>query len=296
MGHLDTTIKDLARFSLTDLIRWLMPQVQILSLVEMPQELPATLRRVDILGKVLYDNSGPEMMVLESQAQRDPLLQQVMFLRAALVRMHYGLPVTSLLLALTPEAAIPEEFVYGRWRDRPLVHGVEVHKLYEDSADEALRSAPAGLVPLVPVMRPDAGEGDRPRVLAQVIERITAMDISPERKKQFIGWAATFATINLNKAQVDVIVRDVVRRRSFMLNALQDLPLLRDTYQEGLEKGIEKGTLKGQAQAVLNVLEARGVAVPEAARARILSCTDAALLKSWLLRAFTAAAADDLFV
>jgi hypothetical protein len=44
------------------------------------------------------------------------------------------------------------------------------------------------------------------------------------------------------------------------------------------------------------VLEARGIPVPEAVRARVLACTDDAVIRSWYARALTAPTAEDLFV
>ena len=50
----------------------------------------------------------------------------------------------------------------------------------------------------------------------------------------------------------------------------------------------------GEAQAVLTVLDARGVAVPEAIREQILACTDLTQLDTWLRCAVTAATAEDV--
>ena len=41
---------------------------------------------------------------------------------------------------------------------------------------------------------------------------------------------------------------------------------------------------QGEAHAVLTVLDARGVSVPEAIREQILACTDLAQLETWLRR------------
>jgi hypothetical protein len=47
-------------------------------------------------------------------------------------------------------------------------------------------------------------------------------------------------------------------------------------------------------RAVLIVLDARGVQVPEAVREQILACTDLAQLDVWLRRAVTASTADEV--
>ncbi|MCD0449544.1 hypothetical protein LO762_10120 [Actinocorallia sp. API 0066] len=50
-----------------------------------------------------------------------------------------------------------------------------------------------------------------------------------------------------------------------------------------------------EAEAVLTVLSARGVAVDEATRERVLACTDLTTLGGWLKASATATSADDLF-
>ncbi|MFY0572715.1 hypothetical protein ACN28E_54040 [Archangium lansingense] len=58
--------------------------------------------------------------------------------------------------------------------------------------------------------------------------------------------------------------------------------------QRGLAKGREEGRLRERAEAVLRILTARGVHADEAARQRILSCTDGATLDRWFDRALNA--------
>jgi hypothetical protein len=61
---------------------------------------------------------------------------------------------------------------------------------------------------------------------------------------------------------------------------------------EGLTKGLTEGLTKGRteeaARAVLTVLRARGIAVPDAVRERILSQTDPERLERWLEKAAVA--------
>jgi hypothetical protein len=57
---------------------------------------------------------------------------------------------------------------------------------------------------------------------------------------------------------------------------------------------VAQGRTEGRAEAVIEVLTARGIAVPEDIRARILACSDLALLDSWLVRAATANALSEV--
>ena len=62
---------------------------------------------------------------------------------------------------------------------------------------------------------------------------------------------------------------------------------------EGVAKGLAQGEARGEArgraigvaQAVLGVLEERGLPIPEAVRVRVLSCTDLPTLHAWVRRA-----------
>jgi len=62
----------------------------------------------------------------------------------------------------------------------------------------------------------------------------------------------------------------------------------------GEARGQALGEARGEGRAVLTVLDARGVPVPEAIREQILACTDLTQLDTWLRRAVTAATADDI--
>ncbi|HEY1691482.1 MAG TPA: hypothetical protein VGG39_04950 [Polyangiaceae bacterium] len=57
---------------------------------------------------------------------------------------------------------------------------------------------------------------------------------------------------------------------------------------------VAEGQAAGRAHAILHVLEVRGVGVSPDIRDRILSCTDAGLLDTWLTRAVTASSALDV--
>jgi hypothetical protein len=60
-------------------------------------------------------------------------------------------------------------------------------------------------------------------------------------------------------------------------------------------KGRAEGHAAGRAEAVIDVLEARGLRVSDEARARILACTDAAQLAAWVRNAVTVPSVDALF-
>ena len=65
-------------------------------------------------------------------------------------------------------------------------------------------------------------------------------------------------------------------------------------YGQGRMEGRTEGLAEGEAQAVLTVLRARGIAVPEAVQQRILAQKDPERLERWLQRAAVAASIADV--
>jgi hypothetical protein len=65
--------------------------------------------------------------------------------------------------------------------------------------------------------------------------------------------------------------------------------------EEGRREGLAEGEAKGKAQAILAVLEARGLTVSEAQRAAIVGCGDLGQLDRWVRQAVTAKTAGALF-
>ena len=71
--------------------------------------------------------------------------------------------------------------------------------------------------------------------------------------------------------------------------------------EEGIQKGLEKGLAKGREEGlvrvrghILQLLTARGVQVDEAARQRILTCTDLDTLDRWFDKALNATTLRDV--
>ena len=72
-------------------------------------------------------------------------------------------------------------------------------------------------------------------------------------------------------------------------------PFAREHYGRGKDDGRVEGRAEGEANALLKVLAARKINVPEDTRARILACTDQRQLDTWLERAIDATSITDLF-
>ena len=62
----------------------------------------------------------------------------------------------------------------------------------------------------------------------------------------------------------------------------------------GRAEGVAEGKAQGRADAILAILAARHIAVPDDIRARIASCSELPVLDRWLARAVTAASAGEV--
>jgi len=67
-----------------------------------------------------------------------------------------------------------------------------------------------------------------------------------------------------------------------------------DFARRHVAQGRAEGEAQGRAHAVLVVLSARGIAVPDDVRARISGCADLDLLDNWLASAVTARDISDV--
>jgi hypothetical protein len=67
------------------------------------------------------------------------------------------------------------------------------------------------------------------------------------------------------------------------------------TWEETHAEGRAEGHVEMAAQTVLTALRVRGIAVPAAARKRILAQKDLKQLERWLEKAIVAISIDDLF-
>jgi flagellar biosynthesis/type III secretory pathway protein FliH len=143
---------------------------------------------------------------------------------------------------------------------------------------------------------------------------LSVMAHGQDPNAEMLGRAALLATLQLSDER-QVLYSDLVfaALSEAARTALEDL-MAGSTYEfqsefakkhqakgraegeaKGEAKGRAEGEAKGRAQAVLDVLEARGLRASDEARARILACTDSAQLAAWLRNAATATSVDQVF-
>jgi len=127
---------------------------------------------------------------------------------------------------------------------------------------------------------------------------------STDRESIFkVFWAAMKA---LDPVHADlyadvVLARLPVATRKYLEVLMTSAPykyesdFARRYYGQGKARGRSEGKAEAKAAAVLAVLDARGVGLPEDMRDQISRCTDVDQLDMWIRRAATATTSDELF-
>ncbi len=87
-------------------------------------------------------------------------------------------------------------------------------------------------------------------------------------------------------------VLDAQRAEALMRSYGEEL--IEQGRQQGLARGREEGLTRGRAEYILRTLTTRGVQLDEAARQRILSCSDVATLDRWFDRSLHASSLSDV--
>ncbi|PRX96209.1 hypothetical protein [Allonocardiopsis opalescens] len=219
-------------------------------------------------------NDAPVMAVIvEVQRGRDSVKRRSW--PVYLTTLHARLRCPTVLLVVCPDAAVgrwcaqPIRVGHPEWVLHPLVVGPESVPVVHDP--EQVRNAP-GLALLSALAH---GNDDRV-VLDAVMDGLDAVDRDRARLyTQYILSQLSGAALEYLEA--------VLETEKF------------EYMSDFTRRYVEKGELKGEAKSVLRVLTSRGVAVSDAARARIESCRDEEQLDIWLDRVATVEHVDDLF-
>jgi len=149
------------------------------------------------------------------------------------------------------------------------------------------------------------------RKLLQVQYAFLELPKVPKEKPS--GGAALWAWLFVNAPKLDKLPEDLPRgpmREALELakeasfsaveieayhKVLDEIQQARDYGEEKEAKGLAKGLIEGKSSALFTILGARGIAVSDVVRARIMTCKDAALLDQWVARAVTVQSANDVF-
>jgi hypothetical protein len=230
---------------------------------------------------VFYDPADRPVLAVVLEVQRGWDQSKYRTWRLYVAQLEAELDVTVALVVYCPDPVIA-----GRYRDlfdgdgislplRPLIYTPDQVPLIVDI--EAARANPA-LAVLATLCH-----GEHPDVDAT-----------------FPAVAAALQTLGPTRGALyyDIVLAGLpeaprTRWEAYMTTAV-DSSYYSDWARSIEARGKAEGTAHGEARAVLTVLDARGVAVPDDVREQVLACTDLAQLDTWLRRAGTATTIDDV--
>ncbi|MBI4703367.1 MAG: hypothetical protein HY744_19810 [Deltaproteobacteria bacterium] len=164
---------------------------------------------------------------------------------------------------------------------RPIVAGPEV--IPQLTSPEAARACPelAVLSALAHAAGPQGLEVCKGAVEAVMSQRL----------------ATRYACVDLMLSRLPQAARQALEEwmsQSYEYQSELFRRLVAEGKAEGVAEGEAKGMAEGKAEAILSVIAARGLAVPEPVAARLRACRDLGALDRWLRRAVHAQSSDEL--
>jgi hypothetical protein len=240
-------------------------------------------RRVDTLLRIETEHEGPFLLAIEAQGKKDPDKTVSWPYYVTYLHNRYRLPVLLLVVcqdhATAQWAARPISIGLRQWQTfvlSPLVVGPHNMPVITDVAQARKDLALATLAAITHADNPDVGAilktlsaalRDAPETIADPIVELTAQGLGSRPAAQ--QWR-------------NLVAVDLSFYKSFMSEEIRD-------------EGRAQGRAQGRAEDILLVLEQRGLTVPDRMRERITDCGDPETLRQWLLRAVTAASAEEIF-
>ncbi|NBM15268.1 hypothetical protein GUY61_06225 [Streptomyces sp. GC420] len=240
-------------------------------------------RRVDTLLRLDSEDDESVLLAVEAQGKKDPDKPASWAYYASYLHSKYRLQPMLLVVcqdrATAEWAARPVRIGPRQWpllTLRPLVAGPHNMPVISDPAEVGKDLALATLAAVTHGRDPDAGA-----ILKAVS---TSLRDAPA---EIAAPIVELISLGLGKLPAAAIWRKLVA---------VDLSFYKSPISEELRaEGRAEGETRRAAQDVLDVLEARGLDVPDEAREQITGCGDPEILRRWLLRAVTASSAEDIF-
>ncbi|MEU6482808.1 hypothetical protein [Streptomyces sp. NPDC046887] len=237
-------------------------------------------RRLDTLLRFETEEEGEFLLAVEAQSKRDPAKPASWAYYLSYLYNKYGQHPVLLVVcqdrATAEWASQPVHFGPPQWASlilRPLVAGP--HNMPVITQETEARKDPllATLAAITHADNPDVGA-----ILKAVS---SALGTLPEKLSIPL---AELVSQGLGKRPVSEQWRNLMAvDTSFYTSWISE-----EIREEGREQGREEGHHRGLAQALLLVLEGRGIAVSEQQRERITACEDSEQLNQWTRRAITA--------
>jgi hypothetical protein len=231
--------------------------------------------RADLVVTLTVEKSPVWAVVVEVQLRTDARKRRTWPAYVATLHARLGCPIALLVVCPDPRVAawcsVPIVVGYPHMVLTPLVCGPDQVPVIAD-AEDARRS------PEVAVLSAMAhgGSPDGVEVLEALLAALKVVDHDH---------ASLYADVLL--AVLPAAARDYLEAQMVIAGY---------EYQSDFAKRyFSAGVAQGEARAILGVLDARGIAVPDDVREQIAACTDRDLLDTWVRRAATATDVQELF-
>jgi len=222
-------------------------------------------------------------IVVEVQLSRDEDKRKTWPLYLTSLRSRVGCPTA--LLVVAPEASVarwcaqPIELGHPGFVLQPLVAGPDAIPVLTDK--QAARQDPE----LAVLSAMAHGRAELGKTIAQTV--LAAVEgLEAEKVRLYVDLALS----SLNDVAREAL-EALMRSGTYEYQS----EFARRYVAQGRAEGLQEGLQRGEVEALFEVLDARGIAVDEAAREQIMACTELAQLKLWLRKAVTARSVQELF-
>lgn len=241
---------------------------------------------------IAFEDPDPDVeepvyaVVVEVQLRPVARKRRVWPVYVATVHARLDCPVS--ILVICPDLAT------AKWAATPISTGepglqLSTVAMGPDQVPVVMTEDDVVVCPELAVLSALAHGGDHPGLVLPVL--VASLEkFNPEHAQvylQLVAQALPVAARNLlEEMMATVQVSDIEFAKT----------VLPKTYAKLTAEGEAVGEIKGEVRAILAVLKARNVEVPDFLRKRISTCTDLDQLEVWIDRAATATTIDELFV
>lgn len=245
-------------------------------------------RRIDTLLRCETVDGEAYLVLVEAQRGCDPDKPFSWMYYLAYLADRYKLPV--LLLVVCQDKRV------AKWASQPFKHGVGAWAALTLRAlvvgphnvpavvDEEVASRDVLLTVFSVLTHANNAEIDA--ILRALVSALKTLD---DEEKAFD--LAELTLVGLEDTPAGAIWRQMMAMdTSFYRSSFS-----RQLRAEGRAEGLAEGSAEGRSDAVLRVLDKRGVVLSEEQRARVAGCIDLDQLDAWLDRAATATRASEVF-
>jgi hypothetical protein len=250
-------------------------------------ELVPTSYRADVL--ILLQNGAPVfVLIVEVQLDRDEDKLFSWPFYATTARAKHRCPCCVLVYTVTPEIA--------RWASKPIdigQPGSEFRPMVvgPKNVPEIVDPAQAKATPYLALLSALAhGHGEHAEQIA-----LTALEgLESFSEDERVVWT------QLLYAGINEAARRALEAKLNLANLKEQFPFFIEGQRKGELKGKAEGELhgerKGKADSILAVLASRSLSLTESQRVLVRECKNLEQLDQWLIRAVTAASADEVFL